>query len=149
MSERESGSDDPGVVETVAVHAEDVVTAAEARMRSDEDAVLRLTPPFHARMRGRIHVRQRRTDDSGDGPTPVHVLPDAFLGEDCPSYPEPHETAAEVATDGDPDPDRHHDHHRAVVDRWRTEAAGSIRDRLTVDHGDRTLSFGVTVLGGR
>ncbi|MUV89939.1 hypothetical protein GJ629_08560 [Halapricum sp. CBA1109] len=149
MSERGPGSDDPGVVETVAVHAEDVVTTAEARLRSDEDAVLRLTPPFHARMRARIHIRQRRAGDGGDGPTPVYVLPGALLAEDCPSYPEPHETAAEVAADGDPDPDRHHDHHCAVVDRWRSEAAGSIRDRVTVAHGDRTLSFGVTALGDR
>lgn len=147
MSEHGPGSDDPGVVETVTVHAEDVVTAAEARMRSDEDAVLRLTPPFHARMRARIHVRQRRADDGGDDPEPVYVLPDAFLGEDCPSYPEPHETAAEVSTDGEPDPDRHYDYHQAAVDRWRTEAAGSIRTRVTVDDADRTLSFAVAVLG--
>lgn len=68
------GESDPAAVESIAVTREDLVTAYEHALRGGEGrAVLRLTPPFHARMRARIHVvveSEERDVKSGDSVDP-------------------------------------------------------------------------------
>lgn len=53
---------DPCRIESLAVTESDVIDGLEAAARSDRDIVLRVTPPFSARMRARIHDA-----DIGDG----------------------------------------------------------------------------------
>ena len=134
---------DPAAVETLVVHAEDVVTAYEARARSGERSVLRATPPFSARMRAHIHVHRPGEYEGQAGPRPIHVPPGDLLAEDCPAYPEPDETAREV---GDADPETHYEHHREAVAQWRERACDHLRERIGVDHEGRTLHLSVDVL---
>jgi hypothetical protein len=59
---------DPAVVRSIAVTSGDVVAALELTLTSDDEATLRITPPFSARMRARLHVdRSGHADRSGSG----------------------------------------------------------------------------------
>lgn len=146
MADDHAGSSDPEAVETVVVHAEDVVTAYEARARSDERAVLRVTPPFSARMRARIHVHRPGEYDGQDGPRPIHLLPGRLLAGDRPPYPEPDETARELEDGERPDPERHYEHHSAAVAEWRERAREHVRDTATVEYDGRSFEVEVAVL---
>jgi len=74
-----SESSDPTLVRSIAVTSGDVVAALELNRTSDDEATLRITPPFSARMRARLHVDRsggagrvdrsentNRVDSSGD-----------------------------------------------------------------------------------
>ena len=63
-------SPDPRRIESLAVTESDVIDALEATARSDRDIVLRVTPPFAARMRARIHdasIPDTNADGRGSG----------------------------------------------------------------------------------
>lgn len=132
------GSADPTVVRSIAVTATDVVAALEARRRTGRRAVLRVTPPFSARMRARLHV-EGREGDYGVGPTPVHIHP-ARLVSGVPRYPEPGETAeppgATAADDGERAP---------TVEAWRTAVRAGIVEEVTLPGTDHRVT--VKVLG--
>jgi hypothetical protein len=139
-------SSDPTVVRSIAVTAEDVVSALEMNESSPEHAVLRVTPPFSGRMRARLHVTVEGEYDQQ--PAPLHVDPETLLA-DPPSYPRPADTEDELRNDPEESytVDRHHERHREAVQEWRDAVAATIRDRaeLATDEGDQTVS--VTVLG--
>lgn len=128
--------DDRTAIGSIAVTAGDVVAALEARRRTGRRAVLRVTPPFSARMRARLHVAGREAE-YGD-PRPVHLHPDLLVG-DVPGYPAPTETAEPSTTvTRDPDP-------AASVDAWRTAVRGRIVDAVTLpgtDHRVRVVTLG-------
>ena len=129
-------TDDPTAIRSIAVSAEDVVTAYERTLRSGSEAVLRVTPPFSARMRARIHVPIEGEDADGAG-APIHVDPESLVA-DPPSYPEPDET--EAALRADPDEtytrERHRERHQAAVEEWREVVGESIVDRVRLPIGD-------------
>ena len=54
---------DPSAIRALAIHAEDLLAAAEADARGGPRTVLRVTPPFSGRMRARLHVVQDEGDD--------------------------------------------------------------------------------------
>lgn len=132
-------------VHTIAITTEDVVTAYEHNRRTDVRAVLRMTPPFHGRMRARIHVE--RDDDPPTGtPAPVHVPPARFVAEDdVPPLPRAPDTREESG-DEEYSVDDHYDRHVDAMDAWRDDVAAAIVDRLAFETpaGDRTVD--VTVL---
>ena len=72
-------SDDPAVIERLVVHREDLVAAVEARDRNRRETVLRVTPPFAARMRARLHVAGTEADYTD--PTPIHVEPRTLIDD--------------------------------------------------------------------
>lgn len=141
----DGGETDPGEITRLVVHAEDVVTAYETRARSDQRAVLRVTPPFNARMRARIHVAQAGEYEGQDGPRPLHVDPADLLRDECPPYPEPDETRADL--DGEPDPDVHYERHQEAVAAWREAAADAIVETVTLTADGDTYTVEVAVLG--
>ena len=141
----DGGSTDPADVERLVVHAEDVVTAYETRARTGERAVLRVTPPFSARMRARIHVAQAGEYENQAGPRPLHIDPADLLGDACPAYPEPDETRADL--DGDPEPQVHYERHQEAVTAWREAAADAIRETVTFTVDGDTDTVEVAVLG--
>lgn len=141
-----SESGDPADIRSIAVTAEDVVTAAETNRTSDRAAVLRVTPPFSGRMRARLHVRME-TDSTTDA---IHVRPDQLLAPDAPSYPRPEDTEDELRADPDTEytVDRHREYHRQTLDAWRETIASAIQESVAVPTGDGFREVTVHVLGG-
>jgi hypothetical protein len=144
-------SRDPTAVSVIVVRAEDVVTALETNLTSDEHAVVRLTPPFSGRMRARLHVERGAPEEqptSAERPQPVRIDPAALL-DDPPPYPRPAETEEQIRTD----PDRtysvatHHECHTQRVADWRQTIATCIRDRAPIEAPTGRHEVTVSVLG--
>lgn len=123
-------SDDPTVVRSVAVTVDDVVTALEARRRAGRRTWLRLTPPFSARMRARLHAADGSTDGA-DGPAPVLVRPARFVS-DPPPYPDPDETADALRAAGAYDPERHRERHADRVAEWRAAVRAAVAEEVAL-----------------
>ncbi len=140
------GSSKPSVLRTIAVSTEDVVTALEDRIRRDGDAVLRVTPPFHGRMRARLHVTTPGEYD--DSPQPVHIDPRALV-DPIPPYPEPTETEDAIRADPDLEysPSLHRERHVAAVERWRTAVRERIVDEVEIEPCTGRFRVAVVVLG--
>lgn len=138
---------DPSVVQSIAVTADDVVTAVEAHRTTSRQPVLRITPPFSGRMRARLHVPA--SDEYETDPSPVHIDPERLLGPGEPAYPRPSDTEDALRRDDDREYDvvSHHDRHVDAVADWRAATADAIRDRVSLDlpSGDHEVS--VVVLG--
>ena len=144
MADRRSDreSDDPGVIRSIAVTVDDVVTALEANASADRGAVLRVTPPFSGRMRARIHV-----DDGGgyEGDAePIHLDPTTLV-EEVPAYPTADETSAGNADSDDIETRRQR--HTERLAEWRSTVRERLRERISVDHPDGTLDVQLHALG--
>ncbi|NEU56112.1 hypothetical protein [Halorussus sp. MSC15.2] len=148
--------DDPRNVRSLAVAVGDVVTAYEARRRSERRPVLRVTPPFSGRMRARLHdpgpaAQAATEDDDRDTETgALHVPPARFLAEEgVPQYPTPDST--EDALRSDPDTEfsveRHRERHVEAVEAWRTAVGEAIVSSLNLRLGEGTHSVEVKTLG--
>jgi hypothetical protein len=124
-------SDDPTAVRVLVVHADDVVTALEANARRNAGAVLRVTPPFAARMRARLHLDGREAN-YGD-PAPLHVPPAAFV-DDAPPFPDPDDTEDDLRADPETayTPERHREAHAAAVESWRTAVQAKLAEAATI-----------------
>jgi len=146
MSNRRSDreSDDPGVIRSVAVTVDDLITALEANASADRGAVLRITPPFSGRMRARLHVAGA---DGGytDEPEPIHLDPAVLVG-DVPEYPTADETAADPAVSDD-DLETRRQHHTERVAAWREAVREGLRDRVAVDHPAGSVDAQLHALG--
>jgi hypothetical protein len=142
------GSSDPTVIRSLSVTAEDVVTAVETNATSDRTAVLRVTPPFSARMRARLHV-EVPGEYTGETPRPVHIDPKTLLDSDAPTYPRPADTEDEIraATDLEYSVERHHEHHTARVSEWRKELPGAVRDGASIQTREGSHEVSISVLG--
>ncbi|ADJ15002.1 hypothetical protein [Halalkalicoccus jeotgali] len=137
-------SADPRRIRSIAVTAEDAVSAYEASERSSADPVLRITPPFAGRMRARLHLGD--PDDSGA----IHVAPgDLFDPERLPAYPEPADTEAEIRADPELSysTELHHDRHVQRVRTWREGATNAFVERLEIDTDEGAHEIEVKVLG--
>jgi len=121
---------DPSAIRSIAVTTGDVVTAIERSLRSEDEVVLRVTPPFAGRMRARIH---RAGDDEYGEPAPIHVHP-TDLVDDVPAYPEPAETEDDLRSDPDREytPDRHREYQQQVVEEWRARIDERIVQETTL-----------------
>ncbi|MFC7203410.1 hypothetical protein ACFQJC_07790 [Haloferax namakaokahaiae] len=140
MNER-PGSPRPTVIRSLAVTADDLVSALEATQRAGRPVVLRVTPPFNGRMRARIHVAGGESEDYTD-PAPLHFEPTRFLEADAPTYPEVDETR--------PDPydvDEHHTLHTQAVAAWRQSIRSFFRTAITLDTPDGPHEVSVKYLG--
>ena len=117
----DSESDDPEAIRSLAVTAEDVITALEARQRGRRDAVLRVTPPFAGRMRARLHVEGAEGGYDDDGP--IHIHPEAFLPEGFPRFP------------------------GRGAEHWRSRVRASLQERIEFDGSDGPVRVRVRYLG--
>jgi hypothetical protein len=139
-------SEDPGDIRSIAVTAEDVVTATETNRTTDRTAVLRVTPPFSGRMRARLHVPQ--PDDSSED-VAIHILPDTLVDPETPDYPRPAATEDELRADPDVEytVERHREYHESAVEEWRREIHDGISDSVTLEADGTTHEVTVHVLG--
>lgn len=126
-----SSDDDPRVVRSVAVTADDVVSALEYDRTGDRRAVLRLTPPFNGRMRARLHV-----EVDGEDTGAVHIDPADLVGDDRPDYPHPDETGEPSPSD-DYSPERHYEDHVDAVREWREAIRDAVVNAVEIEtaHG--------------
>jgi hypothetical protein len=113
---------DPTTIASVAVTVDDVVTALETNLRTDRRIVLRVTPPFSARMRARLHRPVGNADDA------VRLDPERLV-DDPPPYPHPDETRD---PDGPYAPERHHERHTAAVRAWREAVGEAVVDTIDI-----------------
>jgi hypothetical protein len=139
-------SEDPSVVRSIAVTADDVVAALEANERRDAGAVLRVTPPFSGRMRARLH-RTGAESDYGT-PEPLHIPP-AKLVASVPAFPSADDTEDDLRADPEVEYSaaEHRQRHEAAVEAWRETVRERIRDRIAVETPDGPHEVDVTVLG--
>lgn len=142
------GSDpaDLGTIRSIAVDAEAVVDAFVYTRENPGTAVLRVTPPFHGRMRARIHVFR---DDPG--PDVAYCRPDDLLPaavvEAYPSHPENGSVeGSDPGEAGDGVPDGRPANVRAIED-WRERAERAIVGEAVVGRGNDRIRVDVRVLG--
>lgn len=137
--------DGPGAVRSLAVTAEDVVAALEARHQRGADVVLRATPPFSGRMRARLHAVQPDGPDEGT----VHVDPGTLVEETAPEYPRPADTEDRLRADPDAtySIDRHRERHERAVAAWRRAVCDHFVDEAVIETPDGTRTVDVAVLG--
>jgi len=123
------------------------VAALETNLTSGRDAVLRVTPPFSARMRARLHVLQD-SEASGD-PGPVSVDPESLLTDDAPSYPRPAETEETLRADPGREytVETHRECHVQAVESWRSAVTETVRERTSIVVRDEEIPVDVYVLG--
>lgn len=139
-------SDDPTVVHVLAVTTDDIVSALEANVRRDADAVLRITPPFSGRMRARLHLEG--AEQEYDDPSPIHLQPERFVAEP-PPFPSPDETEDELRSDPEEtySPERHRDYHEAAVEAWRSEVRDALLEETTIPTSTGPHAVRVALLG--
>ncbi|WP_096391591.1 hypothetical protein [Halopenitus persicus] len=149
---------DPTRIRVIVVHADDVVTALEARERGARRTVLRVTPPFSGRMRARIHDAAATesdppTDDGDSGTSSagaVHVDPRSLVA-DPPPYPDPDETEDRLRNRGIYDVETHRERHVAAVADWRETVRDRIAETVAIEitaaDRSRTHEVRVSALG--
>ncbi|MXV61969.1 hypothetical protein GS429_07840 [Natronorubrum sp. JWXQ-INN-674] len=122
---------DPTDIRSLALSAADAVDAYAYTQENPGEAVLRVTPPFHGRMRARIHV-YRRDDTELTGA--VHVDPATVIEDEVVADYPSLETALE---DADSDAtERLRKRHAEAVEEWRSRARESIVDAVALGTDD-------------
>ena len=138
-----SGDADPAAIRSLAVSSEDVVNAFVYTRENPGTAVLRVTPPFHGRMRARLHVYQLE-DARETGAvhiSPVRLLEDAVVD----SFPALEDT--ETTLGADPEPEVIREAHTEALEDWRERAAGSIVEVVDLEAGEGPHRVDVKRLG--
>ncbi|ELY67536.1 hypothetical protein [Natrinema versiforme] len=130
----QSGEDDPGAIRSIALSPDDAVDAFVYGRENPGDAVLRVTPPFHGRMRARIHVY--RVDDT-ELTGAIHLSPTEIIADEVVAdYPDL-ESALADADAADPDAtDRARDRHVEAVEEWQARAREAIVDSVALETDD-------------
>lgn len=132
---------DPSAIRSIAVSRDDVVDAFVYGRENPGAAVLRVTPPFHGRMRARIHVY--RADDTRVTGA-VHVQPETLLEtEAVADYPTLEDELADAPTE---ETERIRKRHAETVDAWRERARTEIVDATTLETADGSTTVSVKPL---
>jgi len=147
-------SEDPTVIRSIAVRAEDVVTALEATRRSGRQTVLRVTPPYSGRMRARLHETSLEPEDDettrDEGTAePILVDPSSLVESSLPPYPDPADTEDVLRSDPDREysRERHREVHREAVEEWRERVPAHVVESVRLDTVAGSHEVDVTILG--
>ena len=121
-------SDDPTTIRSLAVSPDDVANAYAYTQENPGEAVLRVTPPFHGRMRARLHVYHR---DDTELTGALHVPPNAVIANDVVAdYP----SLEDELEDTDPSATaKIRKRHADAVEEWQERARESIVDETTLE----------------
>ncbi|WP_226007698.1 hypothetical protein [Natrinema salinisoli] len=134
--------DDPSAIRSIALSPEDAVDAYVYSRENPGDAVLRVTPPFHGRMRARIHVY--RVDDT-ELTGAIHLSPADVIADDVVTdYPDLESALENAAAD---DADHIRERHAETVDDWRERAREAIADSVTLETDDGSHRIELKPLG--
>ncbi|SDJ44836.1 hypothetical protein [Natronorubrum texcoconense] len=123
--------DDPTAIRSLALSPADAADAYAYTRENPGEAVLRVTPPFHGRMRARIHVYHL---DDTELTGAVHVAPQVVIADDVvDDYP----TLETELEDVDPsETDRVRRRHGEAVEAWQKRAREAIVDEVTLETDD-------------
>ncbi|QCS41869.1 hypothetical protein [Natrinema versiforme] len=123
--------DDPSAIRSIALSPADAVDAFVYGRENPGDAVLRVTPPFHGRMRARIHVY--RVDDT-ELTGAVHLSPAEIIADDIvEDYPDLESALADADADDPDETDRVRERHVEAVEEWRARAREAIVDSVALE----------------
>ncbi|WP_224449662.1 hypothetical protein [Haloprofundus salilacus] len=132
-------------IRSIAVTADVVVAAVEARRRDRAPAVLRVTPPFAGRMRARLHLAG--SEGTYDGPTePIHLDPERLVTR-VPPFPTPDEAEDRLREAGRYSVDTHRDEHVNAVGAWRETVRDAIVETVTIETDEGEHEVAVKRLG--
>lgn len=127
-------------IRSIAVDPEAVVDAFIYTRENPGTAVLRVTPPFHGRMRARLHVFR-----DGPGTEAAYCRPTSLLPEEIvAAYPSLEDVAGDP---DDADPDERRSAHADAIEDWRRRAEEVIADETIIERGDDRVRVDITVLG--
>ena len=139
---------DPSAIRSIALSPDDAVNAYAYSRENPGEAVLRMTPPFHGRMRARIHVY--RVDDT-ELTGAVHLSPADVIADDVvAAYPDLESKLADADTDADANPDaagRIRERHADAVADWQDRARDAIVDAVALETDDGLHRVAVKPLG--
>lgn len=137
--------DDPSAIRSIALSPDDAVDAFVYGRENPGDAVLRVTPPLHGRMRARIHVY--RVDDT-ELTGAIHLSPAEIIADDIVAdYPDRESSLAD-ADAADPDEaDRVRERHAEAVEEWRARAREAIVDSVALETDDGSHRVELKPLG--
>ncbi|APW97867.1 hypothetical protein CHINAEXTREME_08770 [Halobiforma lacisalsi AJ5] len=134
--------DDPSVIQSIAISPDDAVDAYVYTRENPGEAVLRITPPFHGRMRARIHVY--RVDDAHVTGA-VHVSAAEVIEDDVlEEYPE---LEGELEAVDDAEAERIRKRHAEAVEEWQERAADAIVDAVALEVDGERREVEVKPLG--
>lgn len=120
---------DPTSIRSIAVRAEDVVDAFVYSRENPASAVLRVTPPFHGRMRARLHVYH--VDDAPETGA-IHVDPADLLDPSVvDAFPTMDAYEDRLAETGDPAGIR--ETRAEDLAAWREEALDGLVETVAVE----------------
>ena len=133
---------DPTTIRSLAISPEDTVDAFVYGRENPGEGVLRITPPFHGRMRARIHVYHV---DDAPVTGAIHVAPADVIEDDVvDAYP----TLEDELEDADPaETERIRERHADAVDEWRATARTALVDSVTLETAAGTHRVDVKPLG--
>ncbi|WP_226038930.1 hypothetical protein [Natrinema sp. DC36] len=153
-------ADDPSAIRSVAVSPDDAVDAYAYSRENPGEAVLRVTPPFHGRMRARIHVY--RVDDT-ELTGAVHLSPAEIIEDDVvaeyPDLESARDDPEEDPTDSEKEPtdpdeatdsketDRLRERHAEAVEAWQERAREAIVRTVTLETDDGSHRVELKTLG--
>ncbi|WP_394739469.1 hypothetical protein [Natronococcus roseus] len=132
---------DPSAIRSIAVSRDDAVDAFVYGRENPGAAVLRVTPPFHGRMRARIHVY--RADDTRVTGA-VHVQPETLLETEAVANYPTLEDEREDAPSGETEEVRKR--HAESVDAWRERAQEAIVETVALETADGSTTVSVKPL---
>ncbi|SEH16136.1 hypothetical protein SAMN04487967_2455 [Natronorubrum sediminis] len=133
---------DLSAIRSIALAPADVVDAFAYTQENPGAAVLRVTPPFHGRMRARIHVfRTEDTEVTGA----IHLSPESVLEERVVAdYPDLESTLEGADAD---ETDAVRKEHAAAVEAWQERARESIRETVTLETDEGTQTVDLKLVG--
>ncbi|SFB87291.1 hypothetical protein SAMN05444422_102502 [Halobiforma haloterrestris] len=134
--------DDPSAIQSIAISPDDAVDAYVYTRENPGEAVLRITPPFHGRMRARIHVY--RVDDAHVTGA-VHVSAAEVIEDDVlEEYPQ---LEGELESVDDAEAERLRKRHAEAVEEWQERAAEAIVDAVALEVDGERREVEVKPLG--
>ncbi len=138
----EEADRDPTTIRSLAISPDDAVDAFVYGRENPGEGVLRVTPPFHGRMRARIHVYHV---DDAPATGAVHVAPAEVLEDDVvAAYPSLED---ELEDADDAETERIRERHAEAVEAWRDRARTALVDSVTLETDAGTHRVDVKSLG--
>lgn len=140
--------DDPSAIRSLAVSTEDVVDAFVYTQSNPGRAVLRVTPPFHGRMRARLHVSHETMGTAAHETDAIHIQPRALLTSAVvDDYPALEAIEAQLA-DGESaaTPAAIRDAHADALAEWRERAADSVVETVVLETDAESTRVDVTAM---